>query len=384
MPESKEIKVLFVTHYRELYGANNSLLQLILELREKGIIPTVLLPDYEIQIGNDLGIELDKHNISRLEAKIRFDKHQDWKKAVASYIRTLIYRKDVVDALKGTEFDIVHSNSSIISAGAYIAKKYGKPHIWHLREFGDLDYGMRTPFGKWFQKIIYGGSNTFIAISESIKRHYAKWIGTQDIRVIYNGIKSLPKRERVQHDIVEICIVGHIQQKKGQMELIEAVNELINKRNIKNLHVSLIGTSDKDYAQRINLYIKKNGLSEFVTMTGRRNDIPELLTRMDIGIMTSLHEAFGRATVEYMMAGLAVVASDGGANKEIIEAGKTGLIYKSGDPISLADKIQYLIINPEEREKIAINGAETAEKRFSSQANSDAVYELYKEILSRH
>lgn len=384
MPESKGIKVLFVTHYRELYGANNSLLQLILELREKGIIPTVLLPDYKIQTGNDLGIELDKHGIARLEAKIRFDKHRDWKKAAASYIRTLIYRKDAVNAAKGIEFDIVHSNSSIISAGAYIAKKFGKPHIWHLREFGDLDYGMRTPFGKWFQKIIYGGSNTFIAISESIKRHYAKWIGTQDIRVIYNGIKPSPKRERVEHDIVEICLVGHIQQEKGQMELIEAVNELANKRDIKNLHVSLIGSSDKDYAQRINLYVNENGLSEFVTMTGRRNDVPELLTKMDIGIMTSLHEAFGRATVEYMMAGLPVVASNGGANKEIIEDGKTGLIYKSGDPISLADKIQYLIIHPEEREKIAINGAETAVKRFSSQANSDAVYGLYKEILSSY
>ncbi len=75
MQDRKEIKVLFVTHYRELYGANNSLLQLILELRMKGVVPTVLLPDYEIKPDNDLGIELDKSGIKRIEAQITFDKH---------------------------------------------------------------------------------------------------------------------------------------------------------------------------------------------------------------------------------------------------------------------------------------------------------------------
>lgn len=84
MPERNEINVLFVTHYRELYGANNSLLQLILELKEKGIIPTVLLPDYEIKPENDLGIVLDTFGIQHLDAKIRFDKHTDWGKAILS------------------------------------------------------------------------------------------------------------------------------------------------------------------------------------------------------------------------------------------------------------------------------------------------------------
>ncbi len=383
MQDRKEIKVLFVTHYRELYGANNSLLQLILELRMKGVVPTVLLPDYEIKPDNDLGIELDKSGIKRIEAQIRFDKHPDWGKVLLSYLRTLLYRKDIPNSLSGLEFDIIHSNSSIISTGAYIAKKLGKPHIWHLREFGDLDYGMKTPFGKWYQKIIYGGSNSFIAISESIKKHYLPWIGTQDIRVIYNGIKPSPKRLPNSHEQVEICIVGHIQKEKGQLELIEAISELINKRDVRQLHVNVIGSSDKEYKEKINQYIANHQLSEYVTFTGRRNDVAEMLTKMDIGVMASKHEAFGRTTVEYMMAGLAVVASDGGANTEIIQDGETGLIYKSGDPKSLADKIEFLIQNRKTLERLAKSGQTDAEKNFSSMANSNAIYELYNEILKK-
>lgn len=383
MPNSKDIKVLFVTHYREMYGANNSLLQLILELRDKGITPTVLLPDYEIKPGNDLGLELDNNGIRRIEAKIRFDKHQDLKKIVISYLRTLLYRKDVVRAVKDMDFDIIHSNSSIISVGAYLARKLRKPHVWHLREFGDLDYGFMTPFGKWYQKIIYGGSNYFIAISESIKTHYSRWIGSQEIRIIYNGIKPSPKREHATGERIEICIVGHIQKEKGQLELIEAINELVNNRDVRNIHVTLIGSSERTYAERINQFIEENQLHEFVTIAGRRNDVPQILTKMDIGVMTSKHEAFGRTTVEYMMAGLAVVASDGGANRELVDENKTGLIYKSGDPIDLADKIEFLIKDREALERLALNGRKSAEKNFSSKANSDAIFELYNEILKR-
>ena len=383
MPGRKGIRVLFVTHYRELYGANNSLLQMILELRDKGIIPTVLLPTYEIQPGNDLGLELDRHGISHVEAKIRFDKHPDWKRAVASYLFTLICRKDALRAARGLEFDIVHSNSSTISAGAYIARKLGKPHVWHLREFGDLDYGMKTPFGKWYQKIIYRGHSTFIAISDSVRRHYSRWTGTQDIKVIYNGIKPSPKRTAGNHDIVGICIVGFIHPQKGQLELIEALDDLVNARNVRNIHVTMIGGCDDEYAGAIGHFIGEHGLSEFVTMTGRRNDVPELLTKMDIGVMASAHEAFGRTTVEYMSAGLAVVASDGGANREIIDDGDTGLIYRSGDSASLADRLEFLVKTHEERERLARNALAAADARFSSKANSDAVYCLYNEILEK-
>ncbi len=383
MDVSKGIKVLYVTHYRELYGANNSMLQMILELQEKGIQPTVLLPDYEIKPNNDLGIELDRYGIARLEAKIRFDKHSDWKKAALSYIRTIFFRKDVAKAIEEIDFDIVHSNSSIISAGAYIARKSGKPHVWHLREFGNLDYGLVTPFGKWYQKIIYQGNNTFIAISKSIKKNFSRWIGKQDIRVIYNGIKPSPHKETGINNPVQICVVGLIQPWKAQIQLIEAADILINHRHIKNLHITLIGNNDTDYAEKINRFVDTHGLSEYVTLTGRRNDVPEILTKMDIGVMTSLNEAFGRTTVEYMMAGLAVIASDGGANTEIIEDGVTGLIYKSGNTLQLADKIELLMKDRVLCEKIAINGQIYAEKNFSSKSNSDAVFRLYNEILNQ-
>lgn len=381
MAETKGIKVLFVTNYRELYGANNSMLQLMLELREKGVSPTVLLPVGDINPGNDLTERLDSENIPYVETPIRLDKNHNWKTTVANYMLALLYRKHASRATAGMDFDIIHSNSSTMSVGAYLARKLGRPHVWHMREFGDLDYGMRTPFGKWFQKIIYRGHNTFIAISERIRRHYSPYIGSQDIRLIYNGIKASPKRPDGDHERVEICIVGLLRKEKGQLDLIKAADELVNRRGIRGFNITVVGSGDPGYELLMKDYIERNGLKDYVTMAGRRNDVPEFLTKMDIGVMASAHEAFGRVTVEYMLAGLATVASDGGASKEIIDDGETGLLYESGNHKVLTDRLDILITQPEVRKRLAQKGLEAAEMKFSSKANSDAIYSLYNEIL---
>lgn len=381
MKNHKEIKVLYVAHYRELYGANRSLLQMILELREKGIRPTVLLPEGESQPDNNLSSELQKHNIPFVEAPIRFDKHGNWKKVLANYALSLIIRKRALDAVKGLDIDLVHSNSSVVSIGAYIAKKLKKPHVWHCREFGGLDYGYKTPFGKWYQKVIFRGNNTFIAISEKIKSHYRKYIGGQEMRVIYNGITPSRQKGGLDNEKVEFCIVGLIQPQKGHQELLEAAKLLIEKRGIKNFHINIIGGGYAPCVEALAQEIEKLRLSGYVSMLGRRNDVSELLTKMDVGIMASSHEAFGRATVEYMMAGLPVIASDGGANTEIVEDGESGLIYMSGNSDSLAEKMEILIKDRALRNAYGEKGREIAINKFSSRANSDAVYQLYSEIL---
>lgn len=376
------IKVLYVTNYVQLYGANNSLLQLIIELREKGVVPMVLLPSGDAPPGNNIEIELKKLGIQYIEAPIRLDKHRDLIKVLPNYFLSLISRKKAFDAVKDLQFDLIHSNSSTISTGSYIAKKLKRPHVWHLREFGSLDYGMRTPYCKCFQKVIYGGANnTFIAISKIIKNHYQNYIDSRKIRLIYNGIKTSPKRTFEKRGNIEICIVGLLSTSKGQLDVLKAADKLLNHKNISNFHITVVGDGDQVYYEKMKNYVKSHGLTKYVTMTGRRNDVPELLTKMDIGITASSFEAFGRVTVEYMMAGLAVIASDSGANVEIIEDETNGLLYKKGDPSSLADKLERLICNSDERQRLAYNGLRTAQKKFTSRVNSNAVFELYSEIL---
>lgn len=376
------MNVLFVTHYSSLYGANFSMIQLILELREKGVQSTVLMPVDDMVKGLPLWEKLNTLGIPYVKAKVKTIKSDSWKKVVPKYLYAHALYADVYDKIADKRFDIVHTNTSVIDVGAYIARRNGAKHVWHLREFGDLDYNLLTPFGKWFQKVIYGGDNAFVAISQKIRDHYKRYIDDRNIRVIYNGVKPLPMLEPSADATVRFCIVGMMQESKRQLDVVKAAAEL-RRRGVGGFHVSIIGDGVEEYEQSVTRYIADYDLASYVTMTGRQENVPELLTKMDVGITASSHEAFGRVTVEYMMVGLAVITSDGGASTEIVKDGDTGLIYRSGEISELADKMQSLIENPMKREQLALKGHRHAMDNFQSKTNSEAIYRLYCELMEK-
>lgn len=360
-------------------GANRSMLQLIIELRRLRVEPTVLLPISH----NELGLieELEKNNIPYIEAPIRWIKHPSIWKVVPNYFYSIILRKFIIKQLGNLSFDLVHSNSSVIDIGKYIASKLQVKHIWHMREFGDIDYNLKTPFGKRFQKKLYKGDNHFIAISKEIYNHYSLFIPKRSLHLIYNGVKSLNINKCEINEVVQFCIVGMLHKNKGQLDVLKAVDELVNNRKIDVFHLTLIGGGDQLFTDELNSFVLEHGLSSYVDFTGYNNNISEILSHMDVGIMASANEAFGRVTIEYMMSGLAVISSDGGANKEIIQEGQTGLFYHVGDTKALADRMEELISNPKLIIKLAHKGREFSVIQFSSSKNTKKIFDLYKTIL---
>lgn len=375
------MRVLFVTHYTALLGANRSMLQLILELREYGVESTVLLPESFDKTG--LIEELQKNKIPYIEAAIRSIKHSSFWKVFPNYLYSIFLRNKIIKKIQDQSFDLVHSNSSIIDTGKIIASKLKAKHIWHLREFGDLDYNFKTPFGKWYQKIIYSGDNHFVAISKAIEKHYSRFIDPDRIHTIYNGVK-IYNQKRVddkEKKIINFCIVGLIHENKRQKDVLKALNELVNVRKIHDCHIYIIGGGDQVYLQGLLDYADKTNLSSYVTFMGQRNNVPDLLKSMDVGIMASSNEAFGRVTVEYMAAGLAVIASDTGANGEIITHNDTGFLYHINDIHKLADHMELCIKDREMVARVSKNGYEHVLNNFSSHKNSEKVHSLYIEIL---
>ena len=99
--------------------------------------------------------------------------------------------------------------------------------------------------------------------------------------------------------------------------------------------------------------------------------------------MASKSEAFGRVTIEYMMANIAVIASNTGANPELIDNQKNGLLYNYNDYEDLKNKIVLLKNNKEMRKEIAENGCESS-KKYTAEINASSIYNLYKEVFNEN
>lgn len=382
----KNIRVLFVAHLNEMGGASQSLFQLMIELRKDfGVEPILLVQKPLIKRSDYSLLSICKQNQIECYSFYFF-----WFKERRTFVNILKYLSNILWfpyiflKLHKLDVDIVHSNSSVIDIGLWISKIKKKPHVWHLREFGYLDFRFKCILGKKYERFLYSKNNTFISISNVVKNYYVSFIPENKIRLIYNGI-AVPSNNLIScHscDTMNICMVGRLSPAKNQLLSLQGVNYAIHNLQIKDIHLFLIGHAEADYVKILHQYVNDNNLENYVTFVGESKEVPLLLSKMDVGLMLSRNEAFGRVTVEYMMHNLAVIAVDTGANPEIISDSIDGYLIKMNDYKTLADKIRALSINRELLGKISQKGRVKALGTYSSRKNTEGIFNLYSELLS--
>lgn len=377
------MRVLFVTHTVVMAGANSSMLILIKELKEKyGIEPVVLMPKIHSSYAKrNLYNSCQELNIECYSHRFYWFKNQrNWKRYLELISNLLCYPR-ILWKMRGKRFDLIHSNGSVISIGALLSIVKHAPHIWHLREFGDLDFGLHSLLGVSYEKWVYSRGDAYIAISDIIRQHFSSKILPEKIQVVYNGIASSNHVAKHNNKTMQICMVGMLYEGKNQMEALKAIDILVNTYNTTNFHLYFIGLEVHPYVDELSSFVEAHNLEHYVTFMGERSDVGQQLCNMDMGLMLSRNEAFGRVTIEYMMHGLAVIASHSGANQEIIIDGESGFIYQLGDVDTLAQKIKSLIDNSDKLLQFASKGRNRALELFTSERNTKAVNKIYRSLL---
>lgn len=382
----RQLKVLYVTHNEAMQGANLALLEMILELRSRGLVePTVLMP--KVSAGyekNNLFTVCIQHQIECYSYPFfRFHNRSRY----ASYLRcmaNLVCYPYIFFKLKGKQFDLIHSNGSVISLGIYLKRIKKVPHVWHFREAAALHYGSVSLPGKQYEKWIYSKGDIFIAISMALKDYCATFLDADKLRLVYDGIDCSQEVAIARHEneTLQLCMVGLVHPPKNQLNALEALDIIIKEYGFKNIHLTFIGYEEAVYVERLRSFIKEKGLDSYVTFLGERTDVAKLLPKMDVGLMLSKFEAFGRVTVEYMLHGLAVIATDTGANPEIVDDGKTGFLCQLGNSRVLAMHICTLIEDRDKLLEFSKRGREKVIGKFSTEKNAQQVYEIYQSLLT--
>lgn len=124
------------------------------------------------------------------------------------------------------------------------------------------------------------------------------------------------------------------------------------------------------------------GIDDDVHFIGRCDDVASLLFASHMGVLSSRAEGFANAILEYMAAGLPVVATDVGGVREAIVEGETGYIVPSGDVERMAERIIQILSNDENARAMGARGKAIAADKFSSDRHLRNTLELYDELLS--
>ena len=125
------------------------------------------------------------------------------------------------------------------------------------------------------------------------------------------------------------------------------------------------------------------GIDDDVFFLGRCDRVADLLFASDIGVLSSKAEGFANAILEYMAAGLPVVATDVGGAREAIAEGETGYTVPSGDDQKMAERIIELLSDPKRAREMGERGRVIAAERFSCDRHLQNTLELYDELLEK-
>ena len=360
------MKILFISHNNnEKSGANKSLLSIlnnfknnyeivVLVNKTKGNLPSVI---------ESMNIEVVESNYYWNCAQKRTGFIRQIAVITRQYFRhlmELISLNNTIKKLKKYKFDYVYTNTSVINIGDQISKKLNTKHIWHFREFRKLDFGFIDLLPKRKQSKIFNRAFKKIFISNTLSNYYKTNYNIDSSEVVYNGFEidqylCKSNTNNNNNNMINILISGQVSKNKGQEQAIIAVNKLSKKYAIK---LYIAGTGSQEYINYLKT-IDKNSCSIFL---GQVSNLFEIRKKMNIELVCSTCEAFGRVTIEAMLHSLPVIASNTGANVEIINDGQTGLLYKLNDINDLCNKIELLIKNTNIRKTIIKQSLEFSKK----------------------
>ena len=123
---------------------------------------------------------------------------------------------------------------------------------------------------------------------------------------------------------------------------------------------------------------KELGIKQNTHFIGRCTKVPELLSLSFACVLTSFNEGFSNSILEYMAAAKPVVVTEvGGAGEAVIED-QTGFLVKSNDDVAMAEKLIWLLENPERAAEMGKNGRKRVEEEFSTKTQLEKKRALLK------
>jgi glycosyltransferase involved in cell wall biosynthesis len=388
LPQSTpQLRVAFLTHYTELYGANLSLLNLIEGLGRYGIRAHVICPDQ-----GDLLAELARRGVPA--AVLPFEWWVSTRRtalgAATRLIRNVRRLRPLAAQIARWGCDLVYSNSSVFAVGAMAAAELELPHVWHLREFGRRDYGLVPDLGSRVSRLVFRTADATIFVSHALRRAVLGRAAPANSHVIYNGVApeaAFDERRRAAEALhgrsqpFTFVLVGRFRESKGQADAIRAFSKVAARSPaVRLLLVGGAGqTGDQDYFEQCRALAAELGVAGRIEFWGYIPDPERAFLEADVALMCSRNEAMGRVTAEAMSACRPVIGFDNGGTSELIDPGRTGLLYRGG-PDELAECMARYAAAPELAWQHGEAGWHDARRRHSTEAYAAQIYGVIREV----
>ena len=298
--------------------------------------------------------------------------------------------------------DIIHARSRAPAWSCFLASKITRKKF--VTTFHGT-YNFKSSIKKFYNSImvksdlLIAGSNfIFSHISENYKRFLNS---KKKFLVIFRGInteyfdadtiklKNVEKLKniwKIEENKKIILLPGRLTAWKGQEMFIEAIS-LFQLKNPELDYVAVILGNDQGrtvYRKKLERLVQQFNLTQKIKFVDNCRDMPLAYHISDVIVSSSIEpEAFGRVSVEAQAMKKPIIASNIGGSKETVIDNKTGLLFDSGNPKSLCDKLDEIIkLDSLTLDLMGREGRKNVINRFNIDKMCLNTYSEYKKLIN--
>jgi glycosyltransferase involved in cell wall biosynthesis len=345
----------------------------------EGLINSIVLISHEGKVEeklNGMGVKTLVHPFFYL-----WERPKPLKTAIHHPTRTALYRfltlnnkciNETVSELKGIQVDIVHSNSSITTVGVGLAKQLGAKHLWHIREFLDLDFGVSVYGGRNRLRRLIDGADARICVSSAVAKHWQlTHSNTYVLWDTVDGNQTSNTFDLTKEPYFLFCS-ANITDRKGAITAVKAF--CMSRLSSKGYRLKIIGHCEDDYKERLLALASDREEDLGIDFVDYTDNITDYFARATAFLMCSQCEALGRVTIQAMKNHCPVIAFYAGGTTDFVHQNETGLLFNTIE--ECADLMRDVVSR--DFSGMTDNAYNLAIKCFSFESYRNKLYEIYR------
>jgi glycosyltransferase involved in cell wall biosynthesis len=382
------VKVLYVNHTAEVSGAERSLLSLLAAL-DGAVERRVATPPGRLSAEVEtLGVPTS--TIAGTAGSLRLHPLHTPRALAEMSVAALQVRRTA----RRWHADVVHANSIRTGIVLGLGRLSPAATVVHVRDC--LPPG---PVTNATMRLIADTATVIVANSHYTARAVSAAVPGTHIEVVHNAVdleRWDPARiNRAQARAalggagerpVLLGVVAQLSPWKGQDTAIEALR-LLRDEGV-DAQLLLIGSAkfvaratrydNEAYVASLRLRIVEAGLEDRVSWLGEREDVPELVRALDVLLLPSTEEPFGRALIEAMALGVPVLATEVGGPSEIVTDGREGYLLAPSQPAAWAHAVRRIVDSNDGGLEMGQAGRDRVHTAFTAGHHAAAMFQVYE------
>lgn len=358
--ELKKQNILFFTRTMGLGGTENVILQLC-EIFKPLVNKIVVCSCSGVNVRELQKLGINHYEITDIENK--------------SPITIISNIKKINEIIKNEKITVVHTHHRMAAFYVEFMKLYKKCIC--INTCHNTFYNK-----KLLTKFAYKHIN-LITCGEMVKKNLVEYfyMPSDRITVIHNAVKSFdgkitpdPIIEKMRKDNCFIVgNIGRLSEQKGMEYYIRAIPGVINKH--PNTKFLVVG--DGEDKEKLISLVRQLRIEDYVVFMGYRKDIQNIMSQIDLIVLSSLWEGLPLTPIEAFSVGKTIIATAVDGTVEVIENGKCGFMVEPKEPEQITERIIWMIEHPEERKSLEREAKRRYKQEFSIKRLSNAYIDFY-------